>query len=96
MSPKPAPKILATWLACEDADAYGLFVDMSALVKRGLRESQRDRGRCEGGRRERGRAGEREGRVGSEGRGMESVREIGRDRERQSAEMRMRARSYVS
>jgi hypothetical protein len=68
---------------------------MSALVKRGLRESQRDRGR-EDGRRERGRASEREGRVGSEGRGMESVREIGRDRERQSAEMRMRARSYVS
>ena len=68
---------------------------MSALVKRVLRESQRDRGR-EGGRRERGRAGEREGRVGSEGRGMESVREIGRDRERQSAEMRTRARSYVS
>ena len=64
---------------------------MSAMVKRGLRESQRDRGR-----RERGRAGEREGRVGSEGRGMESVREIGRERERQSAEMRMRARSYVS
>ena len=67
----------------EDADEYGLFVDMSALVKRGLRESQRDRGR-EGGRRERGRAGEREGRVGSEGRGMESVREIGRDRERRA------------
>ena len=67
---------------------------MSALVKRACERVKTQGGRARGG--ERGRAGEREGRVGSEGRGMESVREIGRDRERQSAEMRMRARSYVS